>query len=51
MENTVTTELVHGSPQNWSLEDVAAALRVAMDDLETFERAGADLLWGGSCDA
>ena len=28
----------------WSLEDLAAALRVALDGLETFERAGADLL-------
>jgi hypothetical protein len=43
--------VVHGSPENWSLEDVAAALRVAMDDLETFELAGADLLWGGSREA
>jgi 2-alkyl-3-oxoalkanoate reductase len=29
-----------------SLEDIAAALRVAMDADEMFERAGADLLWG-----
>jgi hypothetical protein len=32
-------------PESWSLEAIAAALRVALDDGETFERAGADLLW------
>jgi hypothetical protein len=32
-------------PRDWSLDSIAAALRVAMDELETFERAGADLLW------
>ena len=37
-----------GSLDGWSLEDLAAALRVAMDAEETFERAGADLLWGTS---
>jgi hypothetical protein len=37
-------------PADWSLEEVAAAFRVAMDELETFERAGADLLWDGCCD-
>jgi hypothetical protein len=36
--------MVDADPENWSLEAVAAALRVAIDDLETFERAGADLL-------
>ena len=40
------TELV--SLDGWRLEDVASALRVAMDAQETFERAGADLLWGAS---
>jgi hypothetical protein len=39
-----------GDTENWSLEDLAAALRVAVDDFETFELAGADLLWGGSRD-
>ncbi len=34
-----------GDTDNWSLEDLAAALRVAVDDFETFELAGADLLW------
>jgi hypothetical protein len=41
---------VRGLP-DWNLEDIAAALRDAMDDLETFESRGLDLLWGGSCDA
>jgi len=36
-----------GDTENWSLEDLAAALRVAVDDFETFELAGADLFWGG----
>jgi hypothetical protein len=40
---------VRGLP-DWNLEDVAA-LRDAMDDLETFEWRGLDLLWGGSCGA
>jgi hypothetical protein len=40
-----------GNTEDWNLDDVAAALRVAVDDLETFELAGADLLWGGSRDA
>jgi hypothetical protein len=39
--------MADSDPQNWSLEAVAAALRVAMDEGETFERAGADLLFGG----
>jgi hypothetical protein len=34
-----------GDTENWSLDDLAAALRVAVDDFETFELAGADLLW------
>ena len=38
--------VVHGSPQNWNLGDVAAARRDAMDDLETFEWRAVDLLWG-----
>jgi hypothetical protein len=46
MEEIIITDV--GSPQTWSLDDVAAALRVAMDDLETFEWAGADLLWGAA---
>jgi hypothetical protein len=38
--------VVHGGPQNWNLENIAAALRDATDDLETFDRRGVDLLWG-----
>jgi hypothetical protein len=38
--------VVDGGPADWSLEDVAAALLVAMDGLEAFEQAGADLLLG-----
>jgi hypothetical protein len=38
---------VRGLP-DWNLEDVAAAPRDAMDDLETFEWRGLDLLGGGS---
>ncbi len=34
-----------GDTETWSLEDLAAALRVAVDEFETFELAGADLLW------
>ena len=34
-----------GDTETWSLEDLAAALRVAVDESETFELAGADLLW------
>ena len=42
--------MVDADPENWSLEALAAALHVAMDDMETFERAGADLLltWPGA---
>jgi hypothetical protein len=35
--------VVDGGPQNWNLDDVAAALRDATDD---FDRRGVELLWG-----